>query len=177
LQSTALAQRSSIPTDKELKIEFPKIDGWEKGEIYRYPQAGLGYSIGYESKNGGFVDIYVYDGGFKAIPNGITSNIVKMQFEQAKGDIFRAEKQGQYKNVKELKSDTITLGGIDGRIKSLYSLFNLTAGNNNLTSEVYLFGYKNNFIKIRASRLRENAGTINKDVATLLAAMDTLFTK
>jgi hypothetical protein len=45
-----------------------------------------------------------------------------------------------------------------------------------LVSEIYLFGYKNNFVKIRASRPKEGE-TQNKAFAGLLAELDAHFSK
>lgn len=163
--------------DKELKVEFPDIDGWEKSEITKYPTAALGYSIGYNSPEGGAVTVYVYNGGMKNIPDGATDNTVKSELERAKGDIRQAGKMGYYEDVKEIKNDTITLGGATGKVKALRSLFNFSARGQAVTSEIYIFGYQNNFIKIRATRPKEEDKTENKAVADLLAAIDALFSK
>ncbi len=159
----------------DLKINFPEIEGWEKGEIQNYPTPALGYSINYESEDGGRVTVYVYNGGRDKIPNDVSNKILKDEINKAKSEIYQVEKLGHYKNVKEVKNRTMVLGGEIGKVESLHILFSFEAGANKLTSEIYLFGFENHFIKIRASRLYEDENTKNEAVETLLAEMDKLF--
>jgi len=165
------------PLTKESEIEFPDVDGWEKIGIRKYPTAELGYSVGYQSEEGGTVTVYVYNAGLKNIPSDITGKTVKSEIERAKNDIHQLGKADYYQDVKELKNDTVTLGGTAGKVKALHSLFSFKAKGQALTSEIYLFGYQNNFIKIRASRSKDAGETANKALAKLLAEIDTLFSK
>ena len=164
---------SNKNTNKE--IEFPEIDGWEKGAIRKYPQAELGYSIAYQSSDGGVVSIYVYNGGLTKIPNGVNDPIIEDEIRRAKNEIFQVGKAGYYDNVKEVKNDTITLGGESGKVKALYSLFNFTARGQDMDSEIYLFGYQNNFIKIRATRPKAKNNSPNEALNSLLKKIDKLF--
>lgn len=161
--------------DKPLKINFPEVEGWEKSAITTYPYAELGYSINYESEEGGKVTIYVYNGGRKKIPNDAKDNVIKGEIDKAKNEILTFEKMGRYKNVKELKDETIMLGGEKGKIECQHKLFSLTAGRDDLLSEIFLFGYQNHFIKLRATRLYEKDGTKNKSMTDILTALDKLF--
>ena len=170
------AKSDTRSADKESKVEFPDIDGWEKSDITKYPTAELGYSVNYESEEGGRVTVYVYNGGLKNIPDGATDKAVKNELEKAKGEIRQAGKMGYYDNIKEIKNETITLGGAAGKVKSLYTLLNFSAQGQELASEIYLFGYRNNFIKIRATRLKEG-GAENKAFTDLLAKLDAYFSK
>lgn len=167
----------AVNTTKESKIVFPDVEGWVKGQIDTYPTPELGYSIGYQSREGGTVTVYVYNGGHKNIPNGITDNLPKGEIEIAKDEINAVGRMGIYPNLKEIKNDSITLGGSGGKVKSLYTLFNFKLKGTVMTSEIYLFGYNNNFIKIRATRPKEAEGTVNKALANLLAAFDEMFSK
>lgn len=164
-------------TPKKFDGEFPDVDGWEKDEIYTYPTSALGYSINYESEEGGRVTIYVYNGGMKNISDDANDSTIKGEIARAKSDIITLGKQGYYDNVKEIKSGTQTLGGASGKVKVQYVLLSYKAKGQNLTSEIYLFGYDNNFIKIRATRPKEEVGAENKALADLLSAIDTLFSK
>lgn len=175
--STSKDAAVSVNTTKGSAIVFPDVDGWKKGEVDTYPTPELGYSIGYQSREGGTVTVYVYNGGHKSIPNGITGNIVKGEIEIAKGEISQVGRMGIYPDLKAIKDGTITLGGSSGKVKSLYSLFNFKLKGTVMTSEIYLFGYNNNFIKIRATRPKEAEGTVNKALANLLAAFDEMFSK
>jgi hypothetical protein len=160
---------------KKFDGEFPDIDGWEKDEVYMYPTSALGYSINYESREGGRVTVYVYDGRVSDISDDANDSTIKNEIKRAKKEILLAEEAGVYKDVKEVKSGVITLGGASGKVKVQYMLFSLKARGQDLASEIYLFGYKGNFIKIRATRLKEN--TESEMLANLLATMDALFSK
>jgi hypothetical protein len=182
LQTTATAQppggkSESSKTTTRTEIEFPDIDGWEKGEIQKFPTAALGYSIGYQSNYGDIITIYVYNGGQTKIPNDINDKILKNEIEKAKNDIIQAGKAGYYENVKEIKNDTVTLGGADGKIKALHTLFNFKLRGQDVDSEIYLFGYRNNFIKIRATRPKAEKNTENKFLTSFLAEIEKVFSE
>ncbi|MEZ5429412.1 MAG: hypothetical protein R2747_24395 [Pyrinomonadaceae bacterium] len=172
--SAVLAQTDA---DRGVEVEFPEIEGWEKGEITTYPTAQLGYSIVYQSAEGGTVTIYVYGGGVSKIADGIDDKNVKNEIKKAKNDIVLIGERGIYKNVKEIKDDTVTLGGRDGKVKALYSLFNFEIQGRQVDSEIYLFGYHNNFIKIRATRAKSKNNEPNEAITTLLAEIDKLFSE
>ncbi len=176
-QTAGAGKPGGSTTSKTSEIEFPDIDGWEKGEIQKFPTAALGYSIGYQSEDGGIVTIYVYNGGQSKIPNDINDKVLKSEIERAKNDIIQSGKAGYYENVKEIKSDTVTLGGANGEIKALHSLFNFTLRGREVDSEIYLFGYQNNFIKIRATRPKAKNNAENKVFTSFLAEIDKLFSE
>ncbi|NNE99407.1 MAG: hypothetical protein HKN25_10350 [Pyrinomonadaceae bacterium] len=160
---------------KQLSIDFPEIDGWEQGEITTYPKAELGYSVQYKSRTGGNVTIYVYNGGRKLIADGIEDKNVKNEIKQAGEDIKSYGEQGYYDNVKLVKSESLVLGGDDGTTKSLYSLFSFKIRGTEVDSEIYLFGYKNNFIKIRATRRKGEVGETNQAMVNLLTEIGRVF--
>ena len=162
-------------TLKDLIVEFPEVEGWERSEIQKYPTEELGFSINYESKQGGRVTIYVYNGGKKNIPDGSSDKIIKDELMNAKNEIRRTADMGYYENLKELKNETVTLGGESGKVKALRTLYNFSAGNTDLTSEIYIFGHQNRFIKIRATRPKETGETGNKMVENLLAEVAAMF--
>lgn len=169
LQNAALTQ--------ELKIEFPEIDGWEKGEVTKYPSSALGYSIGYESDKGEIVTVYVYNGGLKVIPNDVNHKTIKDEMDRAKGDIHQVAKMGYYENVKELKNDTITLSGESGKVKALHALLTFKANGQDVSSEIFIWSHQNYFIKIRATRKTEKEIVNSKEFTAFLAEMDKLFSK
>ena len=174
---SASKNTAAVNTTKNSEIVFPDVEGWVRDEIYTYPTKELGYSVNYQSREGGKVTLYVYNGGHKTIPNGIADNLPKGEIEIAKDELNQVGRMGIYQDLKEVKSDAITLGGSSGKVKSLYSLFNFKLRGNVMTSEIYLFGYNNNFIKLRATRPKEAEGTVNKALAKLLAALDETFSK
>lgn len=162
-------------TLEDLAVDFPEVEDWEQSEIQKYPTEDLGFSINYEAKAGGRVTVYVYKGGQKTIPDDVTDKVIKNELNKAKGEIQKIADMGYYDNLKELKNDTVTLGGSAGKIKALHTLYNFSARDQNLTSEIYIFGNRNRFIKIRATRPRDDNATGDKMVTDLLKEIDTFF--
>lgn len=158
------------------KFDFPEVEGWERGDVQNFPSAALGYSVTYESEDGGRATVYVYDGGLKSIPDGVNDKVVKEEIERAKNEIIQIGRLGIYEGVKEIKNDTVTLGGSTGKVKALRSLFHFRVKGEALDSEIYLFGYNNNFIKIRSTRPAAD-GADNKALLALLVEIDKLFAK
>jgi hypothetical protein len=181
LMQTVVSAQNNTPkagkNTQDLELTFPVIEGWEKGDTTVYPIPELGYSIAYQSEEGGTVTIYVYNGGLKKISSDIADKTVKSQMEQAKNDIKHYGKLGYYENVKEVKSETVTLGGSSGKIKALHSLFTFTIRGQDVNSEIYLFSHQNNFIKIRATRPQSKTTTENQAMTTLLSEIDAMFSK
>ncbi|HJS52606.1 MAG TPA: hypothetical protein VJ781_11950 [Pyrinomonadaceae bacterium] len=153
-------------------VDFPKVSGWNLTPKHVYPTPELGYSVNYESPEGGRVTVYVYNGGQKNIPNTLTG-VVADEMNRAKSDIQAAVNAGIYENAKVLRSETINFGGPNGRVKSLYASYDLSARGNQLHSEIYLFPYQNYFVKIRATRPKSLA--TSEAVADLLTELDVLF--
>jgi len=162
-------------TLKDLAIDFPEVEEWEKSEIQKYPTEEMGFSINYESNRGGRVTVYVYNGGKKKIADGTADKVVKEELDKAKEEIKKVAGLGYYENLKELKNETATLGGTSGKNKVLYALYNFDAQGKTLTSEIYIFGNKNRFIKIRATRPRDKNEIGDKMVADLLKEIDLFF--
>jgi len=169
--------KKTSPSNNDDGIEFPEIEGWDRGSIRTYPSAELGYSIGYQSEQGGAVTIYVYNGGLKSIPGDINDKAIKNEIDRAKNEIIQIGKMGIYEDVKEVKNDTVTLGGTAGKVKALRSLFYFKVKGDEVDSEIYLFSYNNNFIKIRSTRPKSENGTENKVLTSFLAEIDKLFAK
>ena len=154
------------------QFAFPNVVGWEKGETATYPSAELGYSVPYQSETGGTVTIYVYNGGVRSIADGIGDQNVKNEIKKAETDIKSYGDAGYYQNVKLIKSETATIGGTR---TVLYSLFSMKIRGTDVDSEIYLFGYKNNFIKIRATRPKGRDGAANAEVDKLLKEVVAIF--
>ena len=162
-------------TLEDLAVNFPEVENWEQSEIQKYPTEDLGFSVNYESREGGRVTIYVYKGGQEKIPDDISDKVIKNEFNKSKAEIEKIAAMGYYENLKEVKNETVTLGGKSGKIKALRTLYNFSARDQNLASEIYIFGHKNRFIKIRATRSRSNNESGDKMVVELLEEIDTYF--
>lgn len=154
--------------------EAPEVDGWERDDKFVYSPASLGYSYNYGSSEAGRVTLYVYNGGRKTIANELTG-VVNDEFQKAKSDIKAAAEAGYYQNVKMEKDETVTLGGTAGKVKSLHVFMNFSSNGTKLDSEIYLFAYKNHFIKIRATRPSANKEDAKPLMAAILSAIDSTF--
>jgi hypothetical protein len=164
-------------TTTDNKIIFPDIEGWVKGELVTYPTPELGYSIPYQSKEGGTITVYVYNGGIKSIADGVGDQNVITQMKNAENDIKKYGEMGYYENVKLIKSETVTLGGNKGTTKALYSLFAFKIRETEVDSEIYLFGHDNNFIKFRATRPKSEYSADNTAVHKFLLEIGKVFAK
>lgn len=173
------ATPSPTPTaagKKELpKPDFPEVARWTKSDANIYPQKALGYSITYESDNDVRATIYVYDGGHAQIPNDL-KGLVKDELAKATKELFAMQELGYYKDVKETKNETVTIGGTSGKVKAVHAEYTFTSQGNKMNSETYIFPYKNHFVKFRISRPAAAAVEAAKsDVASLLQELDELF--
>jgi hypothetical protein len=171
---TQNAPKSASSASQELKIDFPDIEGWEKSEITRYPNAELGYNINYKSEDAGLVSIYVYNMGLREIPNDLNHRILIEEMAGVKAAVQTYGNMGYYTDIKELKNETVVLGGKDGKMKALKSVFTYNLQGRPVISEAYILGHKNHFIKVRATYPKVEGETENKALADLLLKLESL---
>jgi len=109
------------------------------------------------------------------IPDGADNKAVKAQMKKAESEIKLAAEMGIYQKVKKVSSGKVMLGGEEGSVEAQHSNFDLEARGNKLTSDIFIFGKKNLFIKIRATRLKGDGVAPNKAFRELLTKLDELF--
>ncbi|MCO6511898.1 MAG: hypothetical protein J5I65_13995 [Aridibacter famidurans] len=146
------------------KIDFPEVEGWTKSEVTVFSQPELGYAVSYESQTGGRVTVYAYNGGLVKIGNGADSKEVEDEIKKALGEINAYVVAGYYERAETIRLDKIKLGG---DVEALRYVLALTIRGQIMTSEIYLFGHENQFIKFRATRAMEEDGEINESVRRL----------
>lgn len=161
----------------EIPFDFPDVDGWTKGEVVKYAREELGYGVNYESKEGGRVTLYFYDGDVPKIPDGADNKALKAQMKNAQKELKLFAEMGYYKNLKKNSDGMVMLGGDEGSVEVLHANYYFEARANKLTSDIFLFGKKNMFIKIRATRLRGDGKTPNKAFRYFLTKMDEFFSE
>lgn len=154
-------------------VTFPEVEGWELTERQQYPTPEMGYSHNYESPSGR-VTVYVYNGGRKTIPNSLKGPVAD-EVKMAQAGIMAFVERGSYESAKEVKNETVMLGGAKGKVQSLHVLYALRAGGRDLNSHIYVFPYNNYFIKIRMTGplVKEPSA----DTVALFEALDLLFSK
>lgn len=163
--------------NKDQEIQLPEVEGWTRGEILRYPDKRMGYGVNYDSQDAGRVSIYIYNLGMTKIPDGAENDVVKEEIERAKAEIFTVGRMGLYQDVKDVKSEIIALGGKDGKLKARHSLLNFILKGKSMNSEIYLFGLRNNFVKIRATYPKAETDFENAALADFLTALEKMMTK
>lgn len=168
---------ASVPPlmPKNVKKDLPEITGWEKSGSLNMSDPSEDYIVDYQSESAGRVTVYVYSRGLSAVPNGVKDALIIDELAGAKGAIFQLAEVGIYTDVKEIKNETVTLGGKSGKIQSLHSNFTFKAKGTPLVSEIFLFGKQNKFIKIRATRPKSQETSGQAAMDTLLSELDKFF--
>lgn len=155
-------------------LQFPKVEGWTGTDKRPIPSPGDGYTVGYNYPGYGAVTVYVYSHGMDRIPDEL-AGVIKDELEGAADAIRQVASMGVYSDVKEGKTETIVLGGEKGKVKVLRAHFTLTRGEQKMNSEIYVFPYKNNIVKLRVTRAASASDEMNNSFAKLLAAIDSAF--
>jgi len=159
------------------ELEFPEVEGWRRSEKMDIPAPGDGYTVNYDSQGHGRVTNYIYSHGHERIPDELKGVIVD-ELKGAKEAIQTAVSMGAYSDAKEGKSETVTLGGDGGKVKSLKASFTLTTrGGQKTNSDIYVFPYKNNFVKLRVTRFISPGTEADTSFAKLMTALDNLFSR
>ena len=128
-------------------LVFPKaIAGipFRNLEVYESKHPGFGVGYLYEDDDTQ-LDISVYDGGYDEIAEGIFSEGVHLQYEEAKKQIIAIEQQGFYKIINIVTDDWIQVGGQP----FLYFSYTYENGLETKSSYLMLTGYDGNFLKVR----------------------------
>ncbi len=157
-----------------LRVEFPQVANWEKGDLVTYPQPELGSSVSYESDGGAVVTAYIFNGGLRSIPN-MLNGPVKLEMDRARAEIASMAELGYYSDLKELAGGKKTLAEKDGRIAVLHSAYSLTVRQRPMISEIYVFPFRNHFVKVRVSTPQASPADAKIQLETLLKELENLF--
>jgi hypothetical protein len=136
---------------QEIGVRFPDaLAGLQlRGEPQRYPQPGLGYSLHYFGPRSA-VTVYIYDANQRGIGTGIAGQAVTQQFAQAERDM-QAFYQQQRQPAQRLGGGPETLGAPPRQTQWLVARYAVQRGNVALTSVVMVTGYRDYFVKVRAT--------------------------
>jgi hypothetical protein len=172
---TPAAPAKKVPARvKGQPLAFPEVDGWTKGDLVKYPQAELGYSVNYDGKSGSRVSVYVYNGGRTDIRNSLTG-AVKEEIDRAKAEIDAVAEMGVYSDVKVVSDEKMKLGGKSGKIDVLRKALSFKARGTELHSEIIIFPFEGDFVKIRATRPRTAGVEAEDAVKALFSEIDAFF--
>ena len=140
---------------------------------------GFGVSITYCFKDCNQVraDIFVYNAGLKKIPTGSGHKLIHSEWQEAQKGIFEHEKRGTYQSVKLLYTSARLLGMDRNAPTALSAEFSFIRDGQPYFSNLYLLGYKNNFIKMRFSYLSKDKKQSEKVLRAFLEGLGNLFEK
>jgi hypothetical protein len=161
------------PPDNAPKLAFPKVEGWEKSDLRPLSaESGGGYSVGYNcDKPRIALTVYVFNRGLAKIDNDLTSAPIREEFISAKAAIVEATLRGLYKDSKEEESGEATIGPEKSGVKALYARYLLTTEDDRkAVSEIYVLPYHNYFVKLRVTRVGEEAKAAQAPLDRLYAA-------
>lgn len=159
LSGSALAQEKQAAPylDPQIGISLPASLGpLKRTGMKKYDQPELG--IGYRYEGAALIkgDIFIYNLGLKNLGTGLNSRDVKLQFDQAKNDIYQLEKMGRYRAVNKVSEGEIPLGSTPQKIPTLSTVFTYSQAPESgivyegvRVSHLLLTAYKGYFIKIR----------------------------
>jgi hypothetical protein len=155
-------------------LQFPEVEGWESSAKRPIPAPGDGYTVAYDSPGYAAVTVYVYSHGHEKITDDL-GGVIKDELEGAADAIRTVARMGIYSEVKEGKTETVLLGGNQGKVKVLTTNFTLIRGDQKMNSEIYLLPYRNNIVKLRVTRSASATADMNSSFAKLMLALDGLF--
>lgn len=161
--------------EKLEKFTFPTVEGWTKSEMGTDPALGFGEIVHYDSPTGGRVTVYFYPNAVKGETVDDRKAILKDQLLQTKGGIQALGEMGIYEDITDANDDEIMLGGSKGTISTNHSTLSFKVKGKQMTSEIFVFIRKDDFVKIRSTRPKSSEP--DSSVAQLYSTLDSLFAK
>jgi hypothetical protein len=128
--------------------------------------AGLGTGISYRTDTMR-ADIFLYDLTQGPIPDGVSSQVVSKEFDQALQDIYSLETQGTYRNVSVVVKKQVT--PIGDRLKFFHGVLAYEQNNIKLISHLYLTGCRGLFMKLRITYFKDAKVREEPNLAAFLA--------
>lgn len=162
---------SARPADDELpgpKIEWPEVKGLDRQKPNMFKDAALGYSVAYLGE-GTVITVFVYNLGLKKIPNGPDSETVKAEMYESLLALEANKANGRYKNLSPVSEKVIPFGSSKTAPQIRRKRYEADiAKEGPAITELYITGYKDYFIKIRATYPADAKEKGEKLVDTLL---------
>ena len=133
-----------------------EIAGFTLNDSTNFERAkpGDGYGLDY-SQSGWKLDVFIYDLKRVAIPEDVTSAIVKAEFERSRAEAFLAQPRGLYAQVYLRRNFSIE--GLAGRTRFQCAAFHLTReGAKPQDGFLCLTSWNNKFVKFRLTTLSDS---------------------
>jgi hypothetical protein len=147
---------ATSPTTRPADEILPEIPGFTHGKVQRYDDKRLGYAIDYMSEHKLHITLYVYNRGYKLIPEGL-SDLARKEAASAKNDVLEVERQGYWKDVKVLREEDIKMGdkGNSPAAAAIYMTLRMPTEKGgsliDANSDIYVTGHAGQFVKIRCT--------------------------
>jgi hypothetical protein len=164
------------PTDDERpgpKIEWPDVKGLKRQTPEVSKNKKLGYSVSYQS-DGTIIAVFVYNFGRDKIPDGPDSDAVLAEMYESLLllEENKTGKKPSYKSLSPLDEKVIPLGPDPNALHMRRKRYEAERiGEGPIIAELYMTGYKNHFIKIRATYPAGDKEKCQKQLSDLLDAL------
>ncbi|WP_254513135.1 hypothetical protein [Anatilimnocola floriformis] len=172
LAHTSLYAQEAKPdsyTDLQTGLKFPStIERLKFVSKADYGDVQLGVGIRYRSPEGLRIDAIIYNLGLKTIAADPADPRVKEQVEEALSGIKLAAEKGLLKDLKVISNEVVPIAKGDAAPKAHKVLLSFTLAEEARESALYLFVYKDHFIKVRATWFPEEKKASREDVAAFL---------
>lgn len=150
-------------------IRLPKIDGWTRSRLQPLDPEDHGYTISYEHHFGISVTLYQYRRKYDSISESLDDPVVTKEMDRAKERVHEAVKMDYWQSANETGSGITELG--QSKQKSLWSRFVLAVENGALTSDIYVWSYKNSFFQLRCTTSSQHSELEQEILGELLTAI------
>jgi hypothetical protein len=153
------------------KIDWPEVKGLDRQKPNLFKDKALGYSVGYLG-DGTIITVFVYDLGRDKIPDGPNSDVVKAEMYESLLALEANKATGRYKSLQPIDEKVLPLGTSKGALEVRRKRYEVEIAKEGAAlTELYVTGYKNHFIKIRATYPAENKEKAQKALDDLLDAL------
>jgi hypothetical protein len=153
------------------KIDWPEVKGLERQKPNLFKDKALGYSVAYLG-DGTVITVFVYDLGRDKIPDGPNSDVVKAEMYESLLALESNKASGRYKSIQPIDEKVIPFGSSKGAPEVRRKRYEVEIAKEGAAlTELYVTGYKNHFIKIRATYPAENKEKTQKVLDDLLDAL------
>ncbi len=153
------------------KINWPEVKGLERKEPTVFKDKKLGYSIAYLA-DGTIILAFVYNLELAAIPTGPNADAVKAEMYESLLALEGNRANGRYKSIQPLDEKVVPFGSSKTAPQLRRKRYEIEiAKEGPAITELYITGYKNHFIKLRATYPTDDKAKGEKHVADFLEAL------
>ena len=144
------------------------MKGLDKQKPNMFKDAALGYSVAYLGE-GTVITVFVYNLSLKKIPDGPDSDIVKAEMYESLLALEANKASGRYKSIQPVSEKVIPFGTNKTAPQIRRKRYEVEiAKEGAAVTELYLTGYKDYFIKLRATYPADDKEKGEKLLDTLL---------